>query len=147
VAKLTILAVSLAASVAAPAANAVTCYTLLDRNDKMLYRAPSPPVDMSDRGAAQREGLRSKNEFLMVSEVEDCQAIAAVEGTTGYRPATVAEIVREMRGYLAYGGISSMPGITGTVSMGGGGGSGGDGGGGGAAAPASRGGSSGMRHY
>jgi hypothetical protein len=140
------LALSLAAAVAAPTANAVVCYTLLDRNDKLLYRAPLPPVDMSDRGVAQRERLRSQNEYLMVSEVEDCQAVAAVEGTAGYRPATVAEIIREMRGYLAYGGISSMPGITGTVSVGVGGGGGG--GGGAAAAPAAAPASSGgMRRY
>jgi hypothetical protein len=140
------LGVLLVAAAAAPAANAITCYTLLDHDDKLLYRAASPPVDMSAGGAGQREDLRRKKEYLMVSEVEDCQAVAAVEGTTGYRPATVAEIVREMRGYLAYGGVSSMPGVTGTASVGGGGGGGGgdgDGGGGGAAAaPAS----SGARH-
>jgi hypothetical protein len=136
------LALSLAAAMAAPAANAIICYSLLDRNDKLLYRAPSPPVDMSDQGAALRERLRTQNVFLMIGEVEDCQAVAAVEGAAGYRPATVAEIVREMRGYLAYGGVSSMPGITGTQSAGDGGG-----GGGAAAAPASSGASSGMRRY
>ncbi len=35
-----ILAVALAAAAAAPAANAVICYTLLDRSDNLLYRSP-----------------------------------------------------------------------------------------------------------
>ena len=143
---LILLAVSLAAAVTAPAANAIMCYTLLDRSDKVLYRAPSAPVDMSTQGAALRESLRRRNEYLMISDVEDYQAVAAVEGAPGYHPATVEEIVREMRGYLAYGGVSSMPGVTGSASVGDGGGGGG--GGGGAAAAASRGASGGMgRRY
>jgi len=44
--------------------------------------------------------------------------------------------VAQMRGYLSYGGISAMPGVTGS------GGGGGGGGGGVGAAPASGGGSS-----
>jgi hypothetical protein len=140
--KLIVCAVSLAVVVAAPTADAVLCYTVLDRNDKLLYRAPTPPVDMSTQGAALRERLRSKNEYLMIAEARQCQPVTAGEGAD-YHPATVAEIVREMPGYLAYGGISSMPGVTGTESTGGGGG-----GGGGAAPPPSRGASSGgMRHY
>jgi uncharacterized membrane protein YgcG len=132
---LTILAVALTAAAAAPAANAVVCYTLLDRNDNLLYRSPAAPVDMSAQGVALREALRRRNEYLMISEVEDCQSVAAVAGTAGYRPATVEEIVGAMRGYLSFGGPSSAPGHMGSESMGGGGG----GGGGGGAAPASSG--------
>ena len=141
---LIILVASLTAAAGAPAASAVVCYTLLDRNDKLLYRSTSPPVDMSARGAAQRERLRSQDEYLMILEVQDCQAVAGVEGSAGYRPATVAEIVRDMRGYLAYGGISSMPGITGTLT---GGESAGGGGGVAVAPPAARASSGGMRRY
>lgn len=129
---LSILAVALAAAAAAAPANAVICYTLLDKSDNLLYRSSVPPVDMSDAGAAQREALRRRNQYLMVAEVDSCQAVAAAAGTSGYRPATVEEIVAQMRGYLSYGGVSSMPGTTG---------SGGAGGGGLAAAPASAGGS------
>ncbi len=127
---LTILAVALAATAAAPA-NAVICYTLLDRSDVLLYRSSVPPVDMSDAGAAQRDALRRRNQYLMVAEVTSCQTVAAA-GTSGYHPATVDEIVAQMRGYLSYGGISAMPGVTGS----------GGGGGGVGAAPASGGGSS-----
>jgi hypothetical protein len=138
---LNILAVALTAAAASPA-NAIMCYTLLDRNDNLLYRSPAPPVDMSGQGAALREALRRRNDYLMIADVEDCQAVAAVAGTAGYRPATVEEIVASMRGYLAFGGPSSMPGNVGGGSTGGGGGGAG-GGGGGAAAPASGGGSRG----
>jgi len=132
---LTILAIALATAAAAPAANAVICYTLLDRNDTMLYRGSSAPVDMSDQGAAQREALRRQHEYLMIADAENCQAVAASSGAAGYRPATVDEIVSEMRGYLSYGGVSSAPGQTG----------GGGGGGGEVAAPASGGAASGSR--
>ncbi len=118
---LTILAIALAAAAAAPAANAVICYTLLDRNDAVLYRGSAPPVDMSDQGAPQRQALRRQHEYLMIADVENCQAVAA-SGAAGYRPATVDEIVSEMRGYLSYGGISSAPGRVGGGAIGGGGG-------------------------
>ncbi|HEV2979243.1 MAG TPA: hypothetical protein VG425_16830 [Casimicrobiaceae bacterium] len=136
---LTILAVALAATAAAPA-NAVICYTLLDRSDTLLYRSSVPPFDMSDAGAAQRDALRRRNQYLMVAEVDSCQTVAAAAGTSGYHPATVDEIVAQMRGYLSYGGISAMPGVTGSGGAGGGGG-----GGGVQATPASGGGSSPMR--
>jgi hypothetical protein len=121
------LAVVLAATVAAPA-NAVVCYTLIDRSETLLYRGTSPPVDMSNAGAAQRDELRRNHQYLMIAEVDRCDAVAAAAGSTGYRQATVDEIVGQMRGYLSYGGISSAPGGTGS-------------GGGGVSAPASGGGS------
>lgn len=121
----TILFAVLTAAAAAPA-NAVVCYTLMDRNDTLLYRGSLPPVDMSDKGAAQREALRRNHEYLMVLEVDQCQPVAAAAGTTGYRPATVDEIVAQMRDYLSFGGVSSGPGVSG----------------GGGVAPASGGGSS-----
>jgi hypothetical protein len=136
---LTILAVALAAAAAAPAANAVICYTLLDRNDKLLYRSSSPPVDMSAQGATQREALRRRHEYLMIADVDSCQTVAATEGATGYRPASVDEIVAGMRNYLGYGGVSSLPGETRSGAVGGGGGGVIE------AAPASGGGSSGSR--
>ena len=112
---LSILAFAVAAA-ASGAASAVTCYTLLDRSDNLLYQDSLPPVDMGDSGAALREGFRRRNEYLLVSEVESCPAVAAVAGTTGYRPATVDEIVGAMRTY----GIPGGGGVTGTGRAGGG---------------------------
>lgn len=93
----------LVAAVASSAVNAVTCYTLLDRSDRVVYQNAEPPVDMSDQGAAARDGLRRRNEYLMVSDFATCPPVAGVPGSTGYHPATVDEIVAEMRGYLSYG--------------------------------------------
>jgi hypothetical protein len=118
---LLILAAGLVTAAAAASANAVTCYTLLDRGDHLLYQNSLPPVDMSDQGAAQREGLRRRNEYLLVADVESCQPVAAVAGSSGYRPANVDEIVGEMRGYLSYGGVSSSPGTVVGTNAGGGG--------------------------
>lgn len=112
---LTILAAALAVATASSAANAVVCYKVLDHSDHLLYQSSSPPVDMSDQGAASREDLRRRNEYLLVAEVDHCPDLATVPGTSGYRPATVDEIVAGMRSYLSYGGI------TGTSASGGGG--------------------------
>jgi hypothetical protein len=113
---LTILAFGLAAAAASGASSAVTCYTLLDRSDSLLYQDSLPPVDMSERGAAVREDLRRRNEYLLVSEVESCPAVAAAAGTTGYRPATVDEIVGGMRTYATSGGVRSSGRTGGGVS-------------------------------
>jgi hypothetical protein len=102
---LAILAFAVATAAASGAASAVTCYTLLDRGDSLLYQDSLPPVDMSEQGAALRENLRRRNEYLLVSEVESCPAVAAAAGTTGYRPATVDEIVGGMRTYATSGGV------------------------------------------
>ncbi len=133
---------ALAAAAALPAsANAVVCYTLLDQGDKTLFQAPAPPVDMSDQGAAAREALRRRHEYLIITDTETCPPVATVASANGYRPATVDEIVADMRGYLTYGGVSSQPGSTRSGSVGGGGV------GPGAAGPAASAGSSGMRGY
>ena len=133
--KLWIMIAALAAAAAVPGvANAIVCYTLLDKGDNVLYQDSVPPVDMSDGGAALRRGMRQRNEYLMIYEVDQCPPVVAVAGSTGYRPSTVEEIVGGMRTF-ATGRGSSGAGRTG--------------GGGVSAAPAapasSRSGSSGVR--
>jgi len=98
--KLWIMIAALAAAAAVPGvANAIVCYTLLDKGDNVLYQDSLPPFDMSDSGAALRSGMRQRNEYLMIYEVERCPPVVAVLGSTGYRPATVDEIVSSMRAY------------------------------------------------
>ena len=54
--RLSIFAAALAAAAVFPgAANAITCYTVLDRSDNTIYQDTQPPVDMSETGAADRE--------------------------------------------------------------------------------------------
>jgi hypothetical protein len=111
--KLWIMIAVLAAVTAPGAANAIVCYTLLDKGDNVLYQDSLPPFDMSDSGAALRSGSRQRNEYLMIYEVEHCPPVAAVSGSTGYRPATVEEIVSGMRAY-ATSGRGSSGGVTGS---------------------------------
>ena len=102
-AKLWILIAALAAIALPGAANAIVCYTLLDRGDIVLYQDTAPPLDMSDTGATQRAGSRQRNEYLLIYEVDSCPTVVAPAGTTGYRPATVEEIVSGMRAYASPG--------------------------------------------
>jgi hypothetical protein len=108
--RLSILAAVFAAAAALPgAANAVTCYTVLDRGDTTIYQDSQPPFDLSDRGVADREAMRSRNEFLTISEVDRCLLIAAPPGTTAYQAASVDEIVSGMRAFATAG---TGPGAT-----------------------------------
>ena len=112
--KLWIMIAALAAAAAVPGVgNAIVCYTLLDKGDNVLYQDAQPPFDMSDSGAALRSGMRQRNEYLMIYEVERCPSVVAVLGSTGYRPATVEEIVSSMRAYATSGRGSS--GVTGSA--------------------------------
>lgn len=110
------LVVALAAGAASSAVNAVTCYTLLDGSDKLVYQNSIPPVDMGDQ--ASRDQLRRRHEYLLISNFDTCPPVAAVAGATGYRSATVNEIVSEMRS-LTYTGRGYIYG-TGGGSVGGG---------------------------
>ena len=112
--KLWIMIAALAAAAAVPGiANAIVCYTLLDKGDNVLYQDSAPPFDMSDSGAALRRGMRQRNEYLMIYEVDTCPPVAAVAGSTGYRAATVDEIVSGMRAY-ATSGRGSSGGVAGS---------------------------------
>jgi hypothetical protein len=69
---LPVVLVGAAFAVAAGTANATLCYVVLDAQQAIVYRDPLPPVDMSDRGAAERDALRSKGYFLMFLDVGRC---------------------------------------------------------------------------
>jgi hypothetical protein len=98
--KLTILAAAIAATAMLPAtASAITCYTVLDRSDATIYQDTQPPFDLSEGGGSAREAMRNRQEFMTISETDRCPQIAAPVGATGYRPATVDEIVSGIREY------------------------------------------------
>jgi hypothetical protein len=103
--RLSILAAVLAAAAVFPgAANAITCYTVLDRTDNTVYQDTQPPVDMSETGAAARDAMRARKDFLTVSETDSCPQVTAPLGATGYRTASVDEIVSGMREFAKAGG-------------------------------------------
>ena len=100
-----------AIALAGPAA-AVTCYEILDRSDNVVYRGTIAPVDLSDKGAPEREALRQRGQHLIAMEVERCIGIEYFTGSAGSAGLTVDQIV---------GGIQTMrgnsPGEEGSLSM------------------------------
>jgi len=109
--RLSIFAAALAAAAVFPgAANAITCYTVLDRSDNTIYQDTQPPVDMSETGAADREAMRARKDFLTVSDTDKCPQVTAPLGATGYRAASVEEIVSGMREFAKGGPVSPSGG-------------------------------------
>ena len=91
-----IVALVALAAAAAPAA-AVRCYAIVDRGNEVIYQDTTPPIDLSDEGAAARDALRTRGQQLITMDNERCPAIdrGRVAGKGG--PATVEEIVAGMR--------------------------------------------------
>ena len=96
--RLSSLAAALAAAAAFPgAANAIMCYTVIDRSDNALYQDTQPPMDLSEQGAAERNAMRARGEYLTISDSDRCPLVTAPPGTTGYQAASVDSIVQGMR--------------------------------------------------
>jgi hypothetical protein len=96
-------------------AQAVTCDIVLDRNNTVVYQDVTPPVDLSDRGAAAREKMRQRGELLMIIDTDQCPRLV-YSSVTG--SASVEEIVAGMRPYIATTGgmgMSARPGAGGAV--------------------------------
>ena len=53
-----------------------SCFFVFDRNDNLIYRSQQAPVDMSDpndpAAAAARDAMRSRGEYVMFIETEQC---------------------------------------------------------------------------
>lgn len=77
---LNLLLVGFSLGVAQGAAHANACYFVYDRNDNVIYRDPQPPVDMSDRGAASRDAMRQRGEYLMFYDTDRCAPLAFLTG-------------------------------------------------------------------
>jgi hypothetical protein len=78
-----LLAAAVACVAASNSAVAITCYTLFDRNDNVVYRDTISPVDLSDQGAASRSSLQQRGEYLMISEEDRCAQVTFVFGNNG----------------------------------------------------------------
>ena len=95
------LAYAAALALAAPGARAVTCDIVLDRNGTVIYQDTTPPVDLSERGAAARDKMRQRGELLLIMESDQCPRLV-FSPVTG--AASVESIVAEMRPYNAITG-------------------------------------------
>lgn len=87
-----------AAALCAPApALALTCYMVLDRNDNVVYRDTYPPIDLSDRGASEREQMRRRGEQLIAMESDRCPTLEFFLGNAGSSNLNVDQVVAGMQ--------------------------------------------------
>jgi hypothetical protein len=107
---LLIVAVIVILAIAGPAA-ARTCYTLLDRNDNVVYRDTFSPVDLSDQGEAARAQLRQRGEYLLISEEEHCPQVTFVLGPGGSAALSVDDFLGGLQpgAHASGGAITKAP--------------------------------------
>lgn len=99
-----LISVAIAAALScAASAHAVTCNVVLDRNDNVIYRDVVPPVDLSERGKAERSAMRQRGEYLLMMDVDQCPTFVATSTASGAAGASVDEIVAGLRSYTGAG--------------------------------------------
>ena len=86
------LVLTAALAAAGPAA-AVNCYEVLDRSENVIYRGTLPPVDLSDKGAPEREAMRKRGQHLIAMDVERCLGVEYFTGAAGSTSLSVDQIV------------------------------------------------------
>src|SRR5438105_2116744 len=115
------LALLLGSGVAGPAA-ALTCYSVLDRNDNVIYRDTYPPVDLSDQGAADRERMRRRGEHLLAMESDRCPTLEFFLGNAGSPNLNVDDVLggMQVRSATSVSGVGATPstGVTGASGSG-----------------------------
>ena len=95
-----------ALAVTAGVATASTCYVILDATETVVYRASTPPVDMSDRGVAAREALRQRGNYLLFMDTERCVPIGFESGEAISRQSNTGSITA-----VDEGAVARAPGI------------------------------------
>jgi hypothetical protein len=88
---------------AAGSAGAMQCYTVLDRSDNVVYRGTVPPIDLSERGDAEREAMRKRGQHLIAMDADRCPGVEFFTGSAGSANLSVDQIV---------GGITPMRGLS-----------------------------------
>src|SRR5438270_6541198 len=78
-------------------ASAVTCYTLYDRNDAVVYRGTFPPIDMSPEGDAQRDAMRAAGQFLIFGDTDACPPVEYRFGDAGNKNLSIDNIIGGIR--------------------------------------------------
>ena len=94
------------AALAAGVATASTCYVILDAKETVVYRASTPPVDMSERGAAARDALRQRGNYLLFMETERCVPFGFDSGEVVSRQINTGAITA-----VDEGAVARAPGI------------------------------------
>ena len=97
---------------ASASVSAMNCYTVLDRNDNVVYRGTIPPVDLSERGAAEREAMRQRGQHMIAMDADRCPGVEYFTGSEGSSTLSVDQIVGgivPMRGQSPAGNSPSSP--------------------------------------
>src|SRR5437762_6823581 len=109
------MTVSAALICAAGSASAMNCYTVLDRNDNVVYRGTVPPIDLSERGAPERQAMRQRGQHMIAMDADRCPGVEFFTGSAGSSALTVDQIVGgivPMRGQSPSGNSPSSGAIT-----------------------------------
>jgi len=94
-------ALGLVAGAAALPAEALVCNIVFDRNDQVIYRDVTPPLDLSDGGSRAQAAMRQRGEYLMVIDTDRClQVVPKADQSSA---ASVEDIVAGMRPYMGRG--------------------------------------------
>ncbi len=78
-------------------AQAITCYLVYDRNDNLIFQDTYPPIDLSDRGTAERDAMYGRGEHLIEMEADHCPTIQFLTGSGGTTALSVDQVVGGMR--------------------------------------------------
>ncbi|MEP6996570.1 MAG: hypothetical protein ABI900_02925 [Betaproteobacteria bacterium] len=102
--KYSLYAAALGVAIGASAfpAEAMVCNIVFDRNDQVIYRDATPPLDLSDGGSRARAAMRQRGEYLMVIDTDRCAQVVPTTATSS--AASVEDIVAGMRPYLGRSG-------------------------------------------
>jgi hypothetical protein len=115
--------VGVAMVVLAGSASAVNCYTVLDRSDNVIYQGIIPPIDLSERGQAERDAMRQRGQHLIAMDTDRCLGIEYFTGSAGSSSLSVDQIVGALplRGRSPGGNVpqftQTAPASTGTGTI------------------------------
>ena len=102
-----LVATGSACALGATLAVASPCYVVLDKSDNVIYQSTTPPVDLSAKGAASRDAMRRRGEFMEVFESQQCVERNA-RSASGKGEASVEEIVAGVRTYQRVGRVGAL---------------------------------------
>jgi hypothetical protein len=115
-------AVGVAMTFLAGPASAINCYIVVDRSDNVIYSGIIPPIDLSERGQAERDAMRQRGQHLIAMDTDRCLGIEYFTGSAGSSALSVDQIVGALplRGRSPGGNVpqftSTVPASTGPGS-------------------------------